>query len=228
MTSNLWTVIPAAGQSKRFKDAGYSVIKPLLKLKDPDNSVDLMINFVIDTAPEPRYVIVALPSEVDTRSESFKVCEIEKTTGQADTILQVIKTLPPEDQVLVLDCDMLLELKDINLLVELISVYDCTIAVTETFDPNSSRVDKVPFPTRFVEKEPISQYGIVGARAFNSIGKLIDALKRTVYDCNLIGTEPYLSMALNHYFGTKYAHIITDFVDLGTPDRIKESGWSIV
>ena len=208
--SKLWVVIPAAGESRRFKEAGYKTPKPLLHLRNNHGNVDTMINFVKDSIPMGLDVI--------------DVLRLEKTIGQADTVYQTVKNLPFIDSVLILDCDIILRIGDIEHIIEMLNSFDVVMAVTETFDPNASRVNQIPFPTRFVEKETISQYGIISARAFRSCGVLTAALKRLLDECE---TEPYLSTAMNYYPGTKFAHLITEYVDLGTPQRIKEAGWEI-
>ncbi len=230
--SKLWVVIPAAGESRRFKEAGYETPKPFLRIKAKDGYETWMISHVVHSIPDlDRVSIIAGVSmglREKLKSDLIDFKSIYSTTGQAHTVLQLLEDLPEEDSVLVLDCDMILEMKDLKKLIEMLSVYDCTIAVTETFDPNSSRVDQIPFPTVFVEKEPISQFGIVGARGFRSILLLKEALEETLKDCKESGKEPYLSMALNHYPGTKFALLIDSYQDWGTPERIKESGAEIV
>jgi len=207
-------IIPSAGRSQRFIDAGYVVPKSLLQLKAPDGKIGTMVDFVKDSVPKGL--------EIDV------IYHLEKTIGQADTVYQSLKDFPVDDSCLILDCDTILKTTDIQKLIDLLEIYDVSLAVAETFDPNASRVDQIPFPTRFVEKENISQYGIIGARAFKNIGLLSIALKRTMDRCAIRSAEPYLSMAINHYPGTKFAHLITQFTDLGTPQRIKESEWEIL
>lgn len=227
---DLWVIIPAAGKSQRFRDAGYETPKSLLRLESPSGAILPMVTHVrltIDPSFDPRRILVGLPMDYTTE-DSMNFIGIEHTLGQADSIYQMIQNLPQEDSVLVLDCDMLLRSPDINRLIEMLGVYDVSIAVAKTFDPNSSRIDQIPYPTRFVEKEPISEYGIVGARAFKNIGLLSKALKRTIERYKALAQEPYLSVAINHYPGTKFAHVVTNFVDLGTPERIKAAGWRIV
>lgn len=238
--SDLWIVVPAAGKSRRFQEAGYSTYKPLLMIKNRIGETRTMMSHVLTPVMDYLYnpktdertpykdVIVGLPSDSHPPCTGLQYYQIEKTAGQADTVYQMIQDLPQEDPILILDCDMVLQTEDISRLVDLIKVYDVAIAVTETFDPNASRVDQIPYPTRFVEKEPISNYGIVGARAFRNIGNLKSALRRTIERYKVLGQEPYLSVAINHYPGTKFAHLITQYEDWGTPERIKESGAEIV
>lgn len=222
--SDTWIVIPAAGESRRFKEAGYMDDKPFLTLADQNDFRALMYQHILFSIPHsvPIKRIV-----VGTRWELYNLAaavQIKETKGQADTVYQLVKTLPPDDSVLVLDCDTILKTEDITKLLEFLKVYDMVVAVAETFDPNASRVDQVPFPTRFVEKEPISQWGMISGRGFKSCGDLAYALRQILSDDD----EPYLSTAMNYYPGTKYAHVITEYVDLGTPERIKEAGWKIL
>lgn len=229
--SHLHVVIPAAGESRRFLDQGYLTPKPFLQVKVGDDS-RMMVEHVINSLSDiihHSFITVAVHDEVYRRITPFvNTCIVSKTIGQADTIYQVVKHFSPEDKVLVLDCDMVLATEDLRYLVDLLGVYDVSIAVTETIDPNSSRVDQVPFPTRFVEKEGISQWGIVGARAFKNAGYLTDALKRVIDRSIGRSVEPYLSTAINHYPGEKYAHVIKNYMDWGTPERLLKSGAHIV
>ena len=246
--SDLWIVIPAAGKSQRFIDAGYSISKPLLNLKAPSGKESWMINHVLDTIPPGYPIITALPTglkvdtgglthmqcieivldEVEASKEKHYIQYIEKTLGQADTVYQTIKHIDPNDSVMIVDVDTILDTKDLQTMIEFLQVYDAVIAVATSFDPNASRVDQIPFPTRFVEKQPISQYAIIGARAFKSIGLLTSALKRVLERYEILGQEPFLSVAINHYPGTKYAHQIMGYTDLGTPQAIVDAGWEIL
>jgi len=224
--SDLWIVVPAAGESRRFKEAGYTIPKPFLMIDD-EGLVMTMIGHVLYDINHYEKILVGL-SNLAPDDFEFPSILIENSIGQADTVYRMLSCLPQEDSVLVLDCDMILEADDIQKMMDFLKNYDVVIAVAESFNPNASRVDQVPFPTRFVEKEPISQYAIVGARAFKNIGLLKKALERTLDRYKKIGQEPYLSVAINHYPGTKYAHQITKYTDWGTPEAVKSSGAKIV
>lgn len=234
--SKPWIVIPAAGESRRFKEAGFSTPKPFLVLEDPSGMQTEMLRHVLLSLPMP-YDSRVIVGTTEPMGDLPHVV-IPHTRGQADTVYQMVKTLPSADPVLVLDCDMLLRTEDITALLHLLTVYDMVTAVAETFDPNASRVDRVPFPTRFVEKQPISQWGMVSGRGFKKCGELAHALQTELATCAIrvalsqghviSQQEPYLSSAMNLYNGTKYAHVITEYVDLGTPQRVEEAQWKII
>lgn len=226
--SDLFIVIPAAGRSQRFLKSGYRAPKPLLWVDPKEGAVARMVSHVVHSAPAGKAVI-GLPRDTIIPKELRKISTtIENSIGQADTVWQLVRFLPDDARVLVLDCDMVLPSATLEKMVQYLEVMDVVLAVTETFDPNASRVDTIPFPTRFVEKIPISQWGIVGARAFKRADLLTSALEIALANCVDNHEEPYLSMAIQHYPGSKYAHMITEFQDWGTPERLKESGAQIV
>lgn len=229
--SKTWVVIPAAGESRRFKTEGYRLPKPVL-LISWQGKILSMVEHVIASLPSGEFeVVVVLPRGVDgprSLQRSASVGHIRLTNGQADTVLQIVRDLPTKDKVLVMDCDMILRSEDIFHVHHSLWAFDLTVAVTKTFDPNASRVDRIPHPELFVEKEPISEWGIVGLRGFRDVGCLTQALETTILTCNRHRTEPYLSMAMNYYPGTRYAHQIFDYQDWGTPERLRQTGAYIV
>lgn len=226
--SELFILIPAAGESRRYKEAGYSLPKPTLWIENGDGVRASMLGHVEATLP-PGTVMVGLSAGVALPEDCFgNVVRINKTIGQADTIYQMLRGVSENARVLVVDCDMILGRKTLEELVALLNTFDVTIAVTYTFDPNASRVDKIPFPTKFVEKEPISAWGIVGARAFGNAGMLRDALAITVAAAGQNNEEPYLSTAINDYPGVKFAIETNFYVDWGTPERLQETDAKII
>lgn len=226
--SSLFTVIPAAGKSQRFRDAGYSLPKPYLVIKDKNCVTNRMIGHVITSFPHSLKIIATPSDRLPLSNYDAMEHAIHQSVGQADTIYQVVKDLPKDSQILILDCDVVLQTRDIERVVGLLNSYDMVMAVAFTFDPNASRIDQIPFPTKFVEKKAISEFGMVSARAFRNAGKLTKALEETLEYCAAAEMEPYLSYAMNEYDGTKYAHLITEYQDWGTPERIAQNGATII
>ncbi len=224
---NPYILIPAAGESRRFKEAGHKTPKPFLQIQNRKGKVQSMIEHVLDTVPSTRiYVGVPEQYRYEIQYGGVGIIPIFRTLGQADTVWQMVDRLPDKDgPLVVLDCDMILQTSDLKIIMSMLGSYAVTVAVTETFDPNASRVDAVPYPTRFVEKQPISSWGIVGARGFHSVRELETCLRIYV---SAVAKEPYLSEVMNLYPGKAYAHVIDDYEDWGTPERIKESGAKII
>lgn len=228
MFDDLWAIILAAGKSQRFVDEGYTTPKPLLRLRSKGGAECSMLSHIEDSIPIGLDHIFVVLSEGIEKPKDFlgRVIKIRDTKGQADTALKAIKQeIDVNKKILLLDCDMILTTYDQIKIVESLDFYNITVAVTETFDPNSSRVDRIPYPTKFAEKEPISQWGIVSARGFSSAKDLELSLQ---YAISAEGDKISLSTAMNYHRGSKYAHVITKYIDLGTPQRIEQSGWKIL
>jgi hypothetical protein len=222
-------IILAAGESKRFLDKGFKIPKPLLRIEYMGDTMSMLAH-VQSNIPEGLDILTVLREGMyppdDIRGE---VIHIAETRGQAESLYRVISVMREDRPILVHDCDMLLDVLDIHKLLDMLDHYPVTVAVTETFDPNASRVDKIPYPDIFVEKQPISQWGIVGARGFASHKELTQCIEIELRrNINTVDYEPYLSEAMNHFGGQPYALQITDYVDWGTPERILESGARIV
>lgn len=222
-------IILAAGQSKRFQDRGFKTPKPLLEIDYMDYSASMLAH-VQRHIPEGMEILTVLREGMDPPNDiRGGVIHITETRGQAESLYRVISVMREDRPILVHDCDMLLDVLDIHLLMNKLDHYPITVAVTETFDPNASRVDKIPFPDLFVEKQPISRWGIIGARGFDSHKELTKCIEIELRrNINTVDYEPYLSEAMNHFGGQPYALQITDYVDWGTPERIIESGAIII
>jgi len=217
-------IILGAGESRRYKEDGHLKPKPLLIVRR-EFSTSSMLQHVRGTVPPGCIVVAALPSNCEPPPDFHDpVFYIKETRGQADTAYQVLECLKPEDSVIILDCDMIVPMSYQRILLDALQLFDTSVLVTESFDPNASRVDRVPYPTKFVEKSPISEWGIVGARAFKRVSMIRKALKY-VLDA-LPNEEPYLSTAMNFYPGKHFAQVIdsNDYYDWGTPDRLRQTG----
>lgn len=219
-------LIPAAGASTRFLQEGYKTPKPALKIRKPNGGpVRTMLRHVQDTIPLNYECLFGLNTHTDPDCCDGNKWLIRETSGQADTVRQMLNYFKEDRPVLIQDCDMLLDQVVVTLMGRLLEVYDMTVAVTKTFDPNASRVDQIPFPTFFVEKEPISEWGIVGVRGFKSSNALKAALDRALRE---VEGEVYLSHAMNYVPGSKVAIMVRDFTDWGTPARLASTGAVVV
>src|SRR6266568_4007956 len=210
MSKICWCVVLAAGESKRFIEAGYATPKPLLQIRSRDGIPNSMLGHVCATIPDHCNTIIALsrflqkPSNVEGSSFS-----IGRSIGQADTLFQVVKNLPPDDHVLALDCDTILRREDLQVLIDKLKDHVATVAITENvLDGNMSRVDSNINPQIFVEKQFISHWAVIGARGFHNTGYLTEVLRTYITHCKMTEQEPYLTPAMNLYEGIKYAHVI--------------------
>src|SRR5262245_47681586 len=97
---NIQIIILAAGQSRRFKDAGYMTPKPFLNI-EWRNKTCKMVQHVIGTIPYVYHnnIIIATPPD---------------SKGPADTVLKTMTHV--EHSCLILDCDILNHTNDLFVL----------------------------------------------------------------------------------------------------------------
>ena len=232
--SNISVIILAAGDSRRFAVMGYDTPKPFLTIDYAGQKCSMLGHVLLRVEKFANSVLVVtrmnqeLPSDIYNIHCPLDHLQVNFTLGQADTLRKALVGLP-EQSVMVLDCDMLLPEHDLEYLAAATDLYEVAVAVARTFDPNASTVDQIPFPTQFREKECASEWGIVGARAFRSVKHLRAALEEYVVYCGIyLHSEPFLTPAINYIKGKKFAHVVGDYVDWGTPQRLQESGAVII
>jgi hypothetical protein len=210
-----WLLIPAAGESQRFREHGINTPKPLLTVRSRGGQVCSMLAHVLATAPFTRTIVgLRHPWHLPEDARGCDVVHIQRTRSHADTVRQMLEHVPPDDAVMIMDCDTIMVPEDL----EAMTAYeaDVVIAVARSDDPEMSRVDAVPFPSRFEDKWSDLPYGVISARMFHESGHLKNCLRDTFSD------------TLAHYGQTTRAHLVTSWQDWGTPEKLRATGAEMV
>jgi len=220
-------IVPAAGHSQRFRDAGYTCPKPLLRVKWQGRT-KRMIDWAIDQFYDVGVsdIHVGLPSCLSMFDGQFRGVPIERTMGQADTIMQMIEHCDPYSKIIVADCDVLIDSGILKAISDSRNA-DLIMTVVKSSDPNMSRIDSITSPRRVVEKQPLSEWGIVGTRIFANAEMIRDACHTALQD----SPAAYLSDVVNA-LGDEQRHWqavdVGRYVDWGTPEALEQSGARIV
>jgi NDP-sugar pyrophosphorylase family protein len=211
-------VVLAAGNGERFKSVS-PLPKPFIPIHRPGYGTAMMIEHVLNTIPFGIERYMAVPEMAMLYAPLARYIPIRETRSPVHTLQQVLERMEDDSSLLLLDCDTLVDERDLDRLVYhvMYNGFPCAVAVTsDETDENMSRVDTVPHPTRFVEKQMISRWGIVSARAFNSTSRLRQLLQSQ--------PDGPLTPLLGLY-GSCYAYMIRRrWVDWGTPERLVASG----
>lgn len=221
------TLIPAAGESQRFREGGHETPKPDLRIECAGRT-RLMLDWVLD-AHEGRVVAVGAHRDSrETYDHPIRRFRVAKTRGQAHTLLQLVRRACPLDiPVLVVNCDMIIPSDSLQKTMSVVEQgADFGVLVARTSRAGMSHVDRIPHPTQFLEKNGNGDIAMVGAWAFASSRQLEDALRGACEDLY----EPYLSHALARLKGVCTAVECgeDDFTDWGTPEAVAASGARIV
>jgi dTDP-glucose pyrophosphorylase len=220
-------IILAAGQSNRFKKAGYKTPKPFLKV-DWNGITVTMLEHVLNTIPlEFKTIEIAIPPGysqdftdklgwVDQRLINYHI--LDNTKGPAETALLVMRHIT--ESCLILDTDILNSTND---LIKLTRLNHCGVLVRRSANPAYSYVDRLGEFQRIKEKERISDYAVQGAYFIprTALHAFMPVLEETVE----VMDEPFMSHVFDRLSLLKYA-VPTTYtpVDWGTPRDVEMSG----
>ena len=236
---HVWVLVPAAGESRRFREAGFKTPKPRLKVSHGDlygGAPRRMLHHVLSAVPDDSWPrLAALPAPDDPEDlrgiggEALYPLQVKKTKGQADTLRQMIRSLPARDldstAILIVNCDVVFrDPADLAWIVQRVMTgFTVASIVVESQDPAMSYAYPFPCPQKFVEKQLVGRHAMAGAWAFANATRLLRALD---WACCQGSTEPYLSHAMNRIHGPKISHLVEreKYLDWGTPANLKLSG----
>lgn len=233
-------VIPAAGRSGRFVEQGFTAPKAALRVRDREGCEMPMLLHVIANIPTAWPVVVGTTTDqVDAYRQILGDEAVQRgvvvdvgpyTMGQADTVRRILggDATSRGQKIMVVNCDNVFSRFDLQVLHDFLAIADMTVLVHKSRNPMCSFVDSIPIPTRFVEKEPISEWAMSGAWAFRSAKSLHQAISETMHLDRTVRGEFYLSSALNRLPGRKIVVNCTGMQDWGTPESIRETGARIV
>ena len=139
--NRLITIMPMAGEGKRFKDNNYKLIKPLIKI----NNKAMFLNS-LETFPSSDLMVIIFKDKsiknfiMNKNSQKYfkKKCLdflpfqiFKKTRGQAETCIRVNKIINKNDEIFIHSCDsyFIYSKKKLNILK---NYYDIVIFVTKS------------------------------------------------------------------------------------------------
>jgi hypothetical protein len=220
-------IILAAGQSKRFLEAGYKIPKPFLTI-EWRGTAKSMLGHVINSIPLGFPISVAVPAGWRVDIEDVEVIEIADTIGPAHTLRQMIRN--DQDSLVVMDVDIINTTNDLMMLLSLPS---SGVLVSVSLNPAYSYVTNLGSFYRIKEKQRISPYAVRGAYFIcqRDIREFIDCLDRVIDARSepFSGSEPYISHALDLLSTSKFALKTTyDPIDWGTPVDLQLSQARII
>jgi UDP-N-acetylglucosamine diphosphorylase / glucose-1-phosphate thymidylyltransferase / UDP-N-acetylgalactosamine diphosphorylase / glucosamine-1-phosphate N-acetyltransferase / galactosamine-1-phosphate N-acetyltransferase len=248
-------IIPCAGYGQRFKDAGYTMDKPLIQVGGKR-----LIEWVLECIPKSwhrRVVFIVRgdqPRLVDEISDLLDDSDYTRiislagpTQGAACSVLAAAVGLPPDEPVLVLNSDQWFTLgidfagdgfQDMNQLNTwalktnldgLILTFPGTgPAWSYAVTNGNNRVIHV------IEKKQVSPYATIGAYWWRRAGDLVRSICAMISVGEKTKGEFYLAPSFNFLpLSEKDVRImpVKEFHGLGTPEQVKEfetlltSGW---
>lgn len=215
----LHIVIPAAGEGRRFADAGYDKPKPLVDVC----GLPMIQRVVENLMPLDEFrvtVLSQIPLDFDTGDLSYvDVRVVGPTGGAVETILHADIESGP---LLMANCDQLTSL-DIDAFVA--SPGDGALATFRSAKPHHSYVitDEGGWVTDIAEKEVISRQAVAGVYYFGDGSAFAEAGRDVINRNFKVRGEFYVSTVIGEMVqaGAKLGTMDTDVAILGTPEELQ-------
>ena len=229
-------VIPAAGEGRRFADAGWVQPKPLIRV----NGIP-MISLVIQNLSARHFnfnIAAQKRHKADFENLSFAGIGTPSlhyidgvTSGAAETVFRMVKNLPGELPLCIANSDQLVDIQMQDFVDDFIArQLDGSIMVFE--DPTSNpkwsfaKLNDNGLVSEVAEKKPISNLATVGIYLFRKTDLFIAAVKQMVAARDTTNNEYYNAPAFNYLIqaGGKVGCFeipITAMKPLGTPEDLQ-------
>lgn len=218
-------IVPMAGEGKRFKDAGYTLPKPLIDIGGKPmivralESLDIegKYHFIVRNDQYLNNTLLAIDS-VKPQSDFYFVQHT--TSGAAVSALFFENIIDHEEELVIVNCDQIMNWNSENVLQSL-SKYDGGVVTIRSNDPKHSYVKMIgEYASLFKEKEVISTRALTGIHYWNrakyfftSANKMIKLNQRSANG--------------EFYIAPTYNFLIEDGLDIGNY-LIKEDEISFV
>lgn len=212
-----WGVIAAAGESRRFQMVGYETPKPLLVVEFQGERRFMVEWVAMYARPVVDEIVIGLPEH--RLSREITGGEEMSTNSHAETVRNLVHAIPDGDQVIVFDCDLLLETRHMRRVKDKLHVAGVSVAVGSGVVDGFSSADAAPWAARFREpNDGLSTLPVLGMRAFRRADELTWALEDQISMTGVVNALP-----------PPYAAVLVDrWIDWGTPSALDASGARIV
>lgn len=193
-------IIPAAGDGRRFKEAGYEEPKPLIKIKGKP-----MIQRVVENlwmAETKTYIVTREPKDLFPKMKDTTIINLTEPTGGAvETVLKVKDIINNDTPLIVANCDqLLLPKKLVNIFFIFCSMtnYDSVIMTFNSTNPHHSylRVHK-GLVVEAAEKELISDIAVAGIYFFRKGSDFVKYAEEMIEKDIRYNGEFYISSMFN-------------------------------
>lgn len=222
-----------AGEGKRFKDAGYTLPKPLIDIFGKPMIVRALESlniegkyyFIVRDNEYLKEILFAIES-VKPKSDFYLVQNT--TAGAAVSALKFQNSINHDEELIIANCDQIMNWNSEDAL-QALRKYDAGVVTVKSTDPKHSYIKiENDLPISFKEKEVISDHALTGIHYwkkakyfFDSANKMIMLNEKSAND------EFYIAPTYNYLIQEKL-HVGSYMINndnisfVGTPDDLKE------
>lgn len=214
-------VIPMAGKGQRFKDAGYTVPKPLIEI----DGMPMIDRVASNFTPKQDHRMLFISREVQpTRAQTLMLDH--ETEGAVATMLEAEKYIGREDPLIIANCDQLITGFDIDDFMA--KAADCSVTTFKCDVPHHSyaKLGEDGYVTEVAEKKVISDNAICGVYFYRKSRYFFDNARKMIAANERVNGEFYNSPVFNYIIadGLKvntYEIPVENMHILGTPAELQ-------
>lgn len=239
----LHIIMPMAGEGSRFKCAGITTPKPLIKangvpffvralssIKDSFSLSDIKITCIIQSKHDADH---CLSKGITNEVPSANIIVLPKlTNGAVETCLAAQPFIDEDDAILIMDCDLEWHCCNYtNMIKSLLKEESSTVGgMLLSFDSNNPRYSYAVVNNGVVEKtaekQVISNNALVGAYYFNTAKDFLLAADKLISQNKLAEVkEYYVSLLYNNLIEsgrTVLLYKANELYSFGTPEELFE------
>lgn len=237
-------IMPMAGEGNRFKDAGYTMPKPLIEY----NGKPLFVN-AMDSVKNIKYDSITFV----VREEHLKEHQIdqvihqyypdaiimviqETTRGAADTVFLAVRNLilshvaEYTDSIIIMDCDVVVQSEQWEKAINKPTMDGILLSFNSNDDRYSYAAVVNNKVLRTAEKEPISEHAITSPYFIKKIEYFVDSFHDMERfhkpDGSMTYKEMYVSLLYNFLIANKHnikLIPVDSIISLGTPEELERN-----
>lgn len=190
----LTVVVPMNGKGQRFKDAGFTVPKPMIPLQ----GVPMIYRVDKNVESKRIYRMLFVTREDFNYSLPGQVLQLDhETEGAVSTMLEAEHLIGRDDPMVIANCDQLIQDFDIDDFIS--KAEDCSVTVFKSQVPHHSYVKvKDGLVTEVAEKKVISDLAICGIYFYRKSKYFFDNAKKMIAANDRTNGEFYNSPVFNY------------------------------
>lgn len=222
MSSLPLILIPAAGNSKRFLDAGITKPKGLIKFSYKGGPLINMIANVLGSYNNRSFFIGTNRHEFLDEFDERDIIQVGNTKGQADTVAKMCEILLRDQPIIIMNCDSGI-LYPLDVFYNQVKDFDAGLLVFDGGGNTAfSYINKFPLFDNVAEKQAISSLAVSGVYYFKSYKVLSNLIQKQLQFGISHAGEYYLSGTLGYLEGTKLAVMMQkdQLLNWGTPEDL--------
>lgn len=187
-------VIPMCGKGQRFKDAGFTVPKPMI----PIDGTPMIYRVADNFKPKIDYRMLFIARrDADYDLPAERLTLDHETEGAVSTMLEAEHLIGRDDPMVIANCDQLIEGFDIDDFIS--KAEDCSVTVFKSQVPHHSYVKvKDGLVTEVAEKKVISDLAICGIYFYRKSKYFFDNAKKMIAANDRTNGEFYNSPVFNY------------------------------